>query len=259
MQASLARPARLRIDRAAADNTRRRNDPVLRMPQDADHPPARPIRSFVLRAGRITRGQSRALAELGPRLLLAYRPEPLDLRTLFGRDAPTIFEVGFGMGESTAAIAAARPQFDFIACEVHAPGIGALLMRIEAQRLDNLRLIRHDAVEVLRHMIAPGSLAGVHVFFPDPWHKKRHHKRRLVQPPFARLVAERLAPGGYLHCATDWQPYAEQMLEVLSAEPLLANSAAGCAPKPDYRPLTKFERRGLALGHGVWDLVFVRR
>jgi tRNA (guanine-N7-)-methyltransferase len=259
MRASLARPARLRIDRAADDNTRRRNAPALPMPQDADDPAAWPIRSFVLRAGRITRGQSRALAELGPRLLLGYRPEPLDLRTLFGRDAPTVLEVGFGMGESTAAIAAARPQFDFIACEVHAPGIGALLMRIEAQRLDNLRLIRHDAVEVLRNMIAPGSLAGVHVFFPDPWHKKRHHKRRLVQAPFARLVAERLAPGGYLHCATDWQPYAEQMLEVLSAEPQLANSAAGYAPKHDYRPLTKFERRGLALGHGVWDLLFVRR
>jgi tRNA (guanine-N7-)-methyltransferase len=231
------------------------------MPRDSDDSSAsrRPIRSFVLRAGRTTRGQSRALAELGPRLLLAYRPEPLDTAALFGRDAPTILEIGFGMGESTAAIAAALPQFDFIACEVHAPGVGALLIRIEEQRLDNLRLIRHDAVEVLRQMIAPGSLAGVHVFFPDPWHKKRHHKRRLVQPPFARLVAERLAPGGYLHCATDWQPYAEQMLEVLSAEPLLANSAAGYAPKPDYRPLTKFERRGLALGHGVWDLLFVRR
>ena len=264
---SLARAPLRRIGTSPAATTARRQyappSPFPRpvMPRDSDDPaaPGRPIRSFVLRAGRATRGQSRALAELGPRLLLTYRPEPLDLSALFGRDAPTILEAGFGMGESTAALAAALPQLDFIACEVHAPGIGALLMRIEAQHLDNLRLVRHDAVEVLRHMIAPGSLAGVHVFFPDPWHKKRHHKRRLVQPPFARLVAERLAPGGYLHCATDWQLYAEQMLEVLSAEPLLANSAAGYAPKPGYRPLTKFERRGLALGHGVRDLLFVRR
>jgi len=242
------------------DNTRRSRS-LPAMPRDSDDSPAsrRPIRSFVLRAGRTTRGQSRALAELGPRLLLAYRPEPLDTAALFGRDAPTILEIGFGMGESTAAIAAALPQFDFIACEVHAPGIGALLMRIEEQRLDNLRLIRHDAVEVLRQMIAPGSLAGVHVYFPDPWHKKKHNKRRLIQAPFVHQLALHLAPGGYLHCATDWQPYAEQMLQVLGAEPLLANTAEGYAPRPDWRPLTKFENRGIKLGHGVWDLVFTRR
>jgi tRNA (guanine-N7-)-methyltransferase len=242
----------------ADDNTRRRNTPILRMPQH-DDPPLRPIRTFVLRTGRTTAGQSRALAELGPRWLLPYRAEPIDMAALFGRVAPTILEVGCGMGEATAAIAAARPECDFIACEVHTPGIGALLLRIEALKLRNLRLIRHDAIEVLTHMIAPATLAGVHVFFPDPWHKKRHHKRRLVRPPFGRLVAERLAAGGVLHCATDWQPYAEQMLEVLSAEPLLANAAHGYAPRPDYRPPTKFERRGLALGHGVWDLLFVRR
>jgi tRNA (guanine-N7-)-methyltransferase len=226
---------------------------------DSPPPPQRPIRSYVLRAGRTTAGQSRALETLGPRYLLPYRAEPLDTAAVFGRAVPVVLEIGFGMGDATAAIAAALPERDFIACEVHPPGVGALLMRIEALGLTNLRLLQHDGVEVLRHMIAPGSLAGVHVYFPDPWHKKRHHKRRLVQPGFARLVAERLAPGGYLHCATDWQPYAEHMLAVLAAEPLLANSAEGYAPRPDWRPQTKFERRGIALGHGVWDLLFVRR
>jgi tRNA (guanine-N7-)-methyltransferase len=222
-------------------------------------PARRPIRSYVLRAGRTTAAQARALAELGPRWLIAFEARPLDAAALFGRSAPLVFEIGFGMGEASAAIAAAQPQCDFIACEVHAPGVGALLARIEALGLSNLRLVRHDAVEVLERMIAPATLAGVHLFFPDPWHKKRHHKRRLVQPGFARLVAERLAPGGYLHCATDWAPYAEQMLEVLSGEPRLANRFDGYAPRPAYRPPTKFERRGLALGHGVWDLVFEKR
>jgi tRNA (guanine-N7-)-methyltransferase len=162
------------------------------------------------------------------------------------------------MGDATAAIAQALPGTDFIGVEVHTPGVGALLKRIGEMKLSNLRLIQHDAVEVLEHMIAPDSLAGVHVFFPDPWHKKKHNKRRLIQPAFVRRLVDRIAPGGYLHCATDWQPYAEQMLDVLSAEPLLRNTAAGYAPKPDYRPLTKFENRGLKLGHGVWDLVFSR-
>ena len=196
------------------------------------HPP---IRSYVLRGGRLGPGQQRALAELGPRFVLP-----------------------FGMGDATAAVAAAQPQQDFIDVEVHEAGVGALLRRIGQAGLTNLRIVRHDAVEVLREMIAPGALAGVHVWFPDPWHKARHHKRRLIQPAFVELLVSRLAIGGYLHCATDWQPYAEQMLEVLSAAPGLTNTAAGYAPRPGWRPLTKFEARGLRLGHGVWDLVFTR-
>ena len=221
--------------------------------------PARAIKSYVLRAGRMGSGQVRALAELAPRYLLPFGAAPFDAPRLFGRSAPLIVEIGFGMGQATAEIAAARPQDDFLGIEVHEPGVGALLQRIDQQQLTNLRIVRHDAVEVLRDMIAPSTLAAVHVFFPDPWPKKRHWKRRLIQPPFVALLASRLAPGGTLHCATDWQPYAEQMQEVLSAEPLLANTAEGYAPRPDYRPLTKFENRGLALGHGVWDLVFTRR
>jgi len=221
--------------------------------------PARPIRSFVLRAGRMGPGQQRALDELGPRFVLPYRSEPLDLAATFGRDAPTVLEIGFGMGDATAQIAAALPGTNFIGIEVHAPGVGALLKRIGENGLTNLRLVQHDAVEVLEHMIAPTSLAGVHIYFPDPWHKKRHHKRRLIQPGWVRQLSTRLACGGYLHCATDWQPYAEQMLEVLGAEPSLVNSAEGYAPRPAWRPLTKFEQRGLKLGHGVWDLLFTRR
>jgi tRNA (guanine-N7-)-methyltransferase len=218
----------------------------------------RGIRSYVVRAGRMGSGQERALAELGPRFVLPFRPEAMDWSEAFGREAPRILEIGFGMGDATAKIAQALPHIDFIGVEVHTPGVGALLRRIGEAGLGNLRILQHDAVEVLQQMVAPDSLAGVHVFFPDPWHKKRHHKRRLIQPPFVRLLASRLAPGGYLHCATDWQPYAEQMLEVLGAEPALRNRAAGYAPRPDYRPLTKFEQRGLRLGHGVWDLVFER-
>jgi tRNA (guanine-N7-)-methyltransferase len=169
-----------------------------------------------------------------------------------------VLEVGFGMGQATAQIAAARPDIDFIGVEVHEPGVGALLREIGARGLTNLRIVQHDAVQVLRQMVAPGSLAGLHIYFPDPWHKKRHNKRRLIQPGFVAQLVPHLAPGGYLHCATDWAPYAEQMLEVLSAEPGLINSAAGFAPKPDWRPLTKFENRGLLLGHGVWDLLFTR-
>jgi tRNA (guanine-N7-)-methyltransferase len=219
--------------------------------------PPRGIKSYVLRAGRMGTGQVRALRELAPRYVLPFSASAaFDAARVFGRQAPLVVEIGFGMGLATAQIAAARPHDDFLGIEVHEPGIGALLQRIDEQQLTNLRIVRHDAVEVLRDMIAPSSLAAVHVFFPDPWPKKRHWKRRLIQPPFVALLASRLAAGGMLHCATDWQPYAEQMLEVLSADPLLANTAAGYAPRPGYRPLTKFENRGLALGHGVWDLVF---
>ncbi|NWG86780.1 MAG: tRNA (guanosine(46)-N7)-methyltransferase TrmB [Hydrogenophilaceae bacterium] len=225
------------------------------------HPPGehrRGIRSFVLRAGRMGSGQIKALEELGPKFLLPYRPEPLDLAAAFGRTAPKILEIGFGMGDSTAQIAAAHPDLDYLGVEVHTPGVGALLKRIGEQNLSNLRLIQHDAVEVLEHMIPDASLDGVHIFFPDPWHKKRHHKRRLIQPAFVALLARKLKPGGYLHLATDWQDYAEQMLQVLGNEPGLANTAQDFAPKPEYRPLTKFENRGLKLGHGVWDLLFQR-
>ncbi|MBC7955499.1 MAG: tRNA (guanosine(46)-N7)-methyltransferase TrmB [Cytophagales bacterium] len=225
-----------------------------------DHPAhtRRPIRSFVLRAGRMGSGQVRALETLGPTFVVPYVPRVLAPQQLFGRTAPLVLEIGFGMGDATAQIAQALPGTDFLGVEVHTPGVGALLKHIDERRLSNLRIVQHDAVDVLDHMTAPGSLAGVHIFFPDPWHKKKHNKRRLVQPPFVAKLVTRLAPGGYLHCATDWQPYAEQMLEVLSAEPGLRNTADGYAPKPDYRPLTKFENRGLKLGHGVWDLVFVK-
>jgi tRNA (guanine-N7-)-methyltransferase len=227
-----------------------------RAPEGVAHP--RTIRSFVRRAGRTTTGQARAMEELGPRFILPYRPGPLDYAAVFGRQAPTVLEIGFGMGEATAHIAALKPDTNFLCCEVHEPGVGALLKRIGDQDLANIRIVAHDAVEVLAHMVPPASLAGVHVFFPDPWHKLRHHKRRLLQPPLVATLASRLAPGGYLHCATDWEPYAQQMLEVLGAEPALRNTAEGYAPRPDYRPLTKFENRGLKLGHGVWDLVFRR-
>ncbi len=228
-------------------------------PQDDDFPHRRSVRSFVVRAGRMGTGQARALAELGPRYVLPYAPGFIDPEAVFGRRAPLVLEIGFGMGDATAAIAHAMPDSDFLGVEVHPPGVGALLKHIGDRGLQNVRIVQHDAVEVLEHMIAPGSLAGVHVFFPDPWHKKRHHKRRLIQPAFVRQLTEHLAPAGRLHCATDWEPYAEQMLEVLSAEPLLDNTAQGYAPRPEYRPLTKFENRGLKLGHGVWDLVFRRR
>jgi len=218
-----------------------------------------PIRSYVLRGGRMGSGQIRALSVLGPRFMLPFQEAALDPAAAFGRVAPVVLEVGFGMGQATAAMAAARPEDDFIGIEVHEAGVGALLQRIEQLHLGNLRIVRHDAVDVLRSMIAPASLAAVYVFFPDPWPKKRHWKRRLVQPPFAALAASRLEPGGVLHCATDWQPYAEQMLEVLRGEPSLENTAADYGTRPAYRPETKFERRGLALGHGVWDLVFRKR
>jgi tRNA (guanine-N7-)-methyltransferase len=217
------------------------------------------IRSFVTRAGRLSIAQARALETLGPRFLVEFNKAPLDFAQTFGRSAPTVLEIGFGMGDTTSHIAKGMPEKDFIGVEVHTPGVGSLLKQIGEQELSNLRLIQHDAVEVLNHMIPANSLAGVHVFFPDPWHKARHNKRRLIQAPFVKLLTERLAPGGYLHCATDWQEYAEQMLDVLGAETGLANTAEGYAPQPAYRPLTKFENRGLRLGHGVWDLVFVKK
>ncbi|WP_114639605.1 tRNA (guanosine(46)-N7)-methyltransferase TrmB [Polynucleobacter necessarius] len=252
------------------------------------------IRSFVLRAGRTTAGQQRAIDELGQRFLLPYQNQVLDLIAAFeGSTKPKILEIGFGMGETTAKIAALRGEDDFLAIEVHPPGVGALLKLIGENRLTNLRLIRHDAVEVLENMIAPDALNGIHIYFADPWHKKRHHKRRLIQSSFVKLLVSRLRQGAYLHLATDWHNYAEQMLLVLNAEPALKNTSselikletftsediakdstekdsnefkpsaaqlssehAGYVQRPAYRPVTKFENRGIKLGHGVWDLVY---
>lgn len=219
----------------------------------------RGIRSFVLRQGRMSPAQHEALRSLLPRYGIAYADRPLDLAAAFGRPAPVVLEIGCGMGETTVAIAEANPGMNYLGLEVHAPGVGALLRQIEARGLANVRVIQHDAVEVVTAMIPPGSLAGVHVFFPDPWPKKRHHKRRLLKPAFVHELALRLAHGGMLHVATDWEDYAQEVLATLSAEPLLANAAEGFAPRPAHRPLTKFETRGLRLGHGVWDLVFTRR
>ncbi|MDR3394451.1 MAG: tRNA (guanosine(46)-N7)-methyltransferase TrmB [Parasulfuritortus sp.] len=216
----------------------------------------RTVKSFVLRAGRMGTGQARALEDLGPRFLIAYTPKPLDLDAAFGRAGPKILEIGFGMGDSTATIAASLPGNDYLGVEVHTPGVGALLKRIGEGNLGNLRIIQHDAVEVLNHMLADGSLDGIHIFFPDPWPKKKHQKRRLIQSEFVALLARKLRPDGYLHLATDWEHYAMQMLDVLSGERALRNTAPDFSPRPDYRPLTKFEKRGLKLGHGVWDLIF---
>jgi tRNA (guanine-N7-)-methyltransferase len=218
----------------------------------------RGIRSFVLRAGRMGTGQVRALEALGPLYVIPYAPAPLDLDAVFGRTAPRVLEIGFGMGAATAAIALAHADTEYLGVEVHTPGVGALLKRIGELNLTNLRIIQHDAVEVLEHMLPDASLDGVHIFFPDPWHKKRHHKRRLIQPAFVALLAQKLKPGGYLHLATDWADYARQMLDVLGADPHLVNTTEGFAPRPAYRPLTKFEQRGVRLGHGVWDLIFKR-
>ncbi|KQV47854.1 MULTISPECIES: tRNA (guanosine(46)-N7)-methyltransferase TrmB [unclassified Duganella] len=217
------------------------------------------IRSFVTRAGRLSTGQERGLKEFGPQFLIEHTKEALDYEKAFGRKAPVILEIGFGMGGTTAHIAKVMPEKDFIGVEVHTPGVGSLLKMIGDEGIPNLRVIQHDAVEVLRDMIPAGSLAGVHIYFPDPWHKARHNKRRLIQPAFVKTLCEHLAPGGYIHLATDWEDYAVQMLEVLGAEPALQNTAEGYAPQPAYRPLTKFENRGLKLGHGVWDLVFTKK
>ena len=239
-----------------------------RVVNGAGHPH---IRSFSGRRGHFTSGQRQAYDTLRERWCLPWRAEPIDAAAVFGRAAPLVVEIGFGMGETTASIAAADSARDFIGVEVYPAGVGSLLGRIESAGLRNLRIVQHDAVEVLRDMIPPDALSGIHVYFPDPWPKKRHHKRRLIQSPFVALLASRLAPGGYLHCATDWEHYAVQMLDVLSREPLLVNSAGnteigetaaqcrGFAARPAWRPLTKFEGRGLRLGHGVWDLVFARR
>jgi tRNA (guanine-N7-)-methyltransferase len=266
------------------------------------------IRSFVLRAGRLTAGQQRALDDLGPQFLVPFQHQSFDWVSAFahsnsdgsGEARPRILEIGFGMGETTAAIAQLRPEDDFLAIEVHLPGVGALLKRIGELSLTNLRLIRHDAVEVLEHMIAENSLDGIHIYFADPWHKKRHHKRRLIQKQFVELLASRIKPGGYLHLATDWHNYAEQMLLVLNRQASLQNTShervrigtftladvasdtdnvgahetkneftptvqdltgdhPGYAERPSYRPITKFENRGIRLGHGVWDLVYRKR
>jgi tRNA (guanine-N7-)-methyltransferase len=254
------------------------------------------IRSFVLRAGRTTAGQQRAIEELGPQFLILFQGHVLDLQQVFGGSSrPKILEIGFGMGETTAKIAALRTEDDFLAIEVHPPGVGALLKLIGENHLTNLRLIRHDAVEVLEKMIAPGSLDGIHIYFADPWHKKRHHKRRLIQAKFVKLLVSRLKPGAYLHLATDWHNYAEQMLLALNAQTDLVNASTmqmsietfstadiasdvelakeslkefkptleqlntkhpGYVERPAYRPITKFENRGINLGHGVWDLVY---
>jgi len=218
----------------------------------------RPIRSYVLRQGRVTSAQQRAHEELLPRFGVPFSSSFLDLDRVFGRTAPRILEIGFGMGETTADIASRHPGTDYLGVEVHTPGVGGLLKRIAALGLVNVRVIQHDAVDVLEKMIPPASLDGVHVFFPDPWPKKRHHKRRLIQPPLVALLASRMKAGAYLHVATDWEEYAQLILEVLSGEPLLANTAGTFAPRPEHRPLTKFEARGLKLGHGVWDLMFRR-
>ncbi len=219
---------------------------------------ARPrrIRSYVLRQGRMSDAQRRAYADALAHWGIPYAPAPLDLAAAFGRNAPTVLEIGFGMGRTTAEIAAAHPQHNYLGVEVHTPGVGSLLKEIQTRGLDNIRLIQHDAVEVLTHMLADGQLSGIHIYFPDPWPKKRHHKRRLIQPELVALLTRKLAPGGYLHCATDWEDYALQMLEVLNAEAGLKNTADGFAPRPPWRPVTKFEQRGLRLGHGVWDLLF---
>ena len=232
----------------------------------------RTVKSYVLRAGRVTHGQAKAVETLGPQFLLPYRPAHINWPEAFGSSQalgstrPVVLEIGFGMGEATAQIAATLPGTDFLCCEVHQAGVGALLKRIGEAGLGNIRICAHDAVEVIDQMLPLSSLDGIHLFVPDPWHKTKHHKRRLVQAPLVEKLAQRLKSGGYLHCATDWQPYAEQILEVLEGQPLLHNQARsahpdlqGYAPKPDYRPLTKFENRGLKLGHGVWDVVFLRR
>jgi len=255
------------------------------------------IRSFVLRAGRTTAGQQRAIDDLGPQFLLPFQETVLDLQQAFnGSSHPKILEIGFGMGETTAKIAALRSTDDFLAIEVHPPGVGALLKLIGENNLTNLRLIRHDAVEVLERMIAPNALDGIHIYFADPWHKKRHHKRRLIQAQFVKLLASRLKPGAYLHLATDWHNYAEQMLLVLNAESALSNTSTeqielttfavedasnsedsneskefrptleqlrakhpAFVGRPNYRPITKFENRGMKLGHGVWDLLYKKK
>ena len=219
----------------------------------------RPIKSFVLRQGRVSPAQQRACETLLPVFGIPYEKAMLDLDEIFGRRGEKYLEIGFGMGETTAHIAAAHPDHDYLAIEVHTPGVGALLKTIGEAGLRNIRIAQHDAVEVLNDMVADDIFHGAHIFFPDPWPKKRHHKRRLIQAPFVSLLTSKLKQGGYMHVATDWEEYAQHILSVLSAEPTLVNTADGFAPRPDYRPQTKFEARGLRLGHGVWDIVFRKR
>ena len=220
----------------------------------------RRIRSFVLRQGRLTKGQEKALTESWPKFGIDYVPVQIDLSQVFGRkNSPKILEIGFGMGETTAKIAQSMTHSDFLGVEVHTPGVGGLLRLVEEMSLSNVRIIQHDVVDVLNHMIPDCALDGIHIFFPDPWHKKRHHKRRLIQAEFVKLLCTKLKSGGYLHVATDWQDYAEWVFDILKVEPQLQNTALDYAPKPDYRPLTKFENRGIKLGHGVWDLLFTRK
>lgn len=230
-------------------------------PSDTTELRHRRIRSFVTRAGRTSPAQQRARDTLGERFVLPFASDSLDFAATFGRSAPVVLEIGFGMGAATAEIAASRRDVDFLGIEVHAPGVGALLKMMGEQDLTNLRIVEHDAVEVVQQMIAPASLDGVHVYFPDPWHKARHNKRRLIQPAFVAMLASRIRPGGFVHCATDWEEYAVQMLEVLEGDPSLANTSDGYATPHNplvTRPVTKFETRGKRLGHGVWDVLFER-
>lgn len=221
----------------------------------------REIRSFVLRQGKITKGQQNALENHLPTYGIEYAAQLTDLNQSFQRDNAKIVEIGFGMGHATWQIAKANPDKDYLGIEVHLPGVGSLLMEIAEHNLSNLRVIRHDAVEVLKNMIPDNSLDGFHIFFPDPWHKKRHHKRRIIQPEFVELLASKLKTGGYIHLATDWEDYALWMLDILNANTTLHNTSPtnDYIERPDYRPLTKFENRGLKLGHGVWDLVFTKK
>lgn len=221
----------------------------------------RRIRSFVLREGRLTKGQERSLTLFWPTMGLEHQTELYDLEQVFGRKAPLVLEIGFGMGKSLVAMAKAAPEQDFIGIEVHKPGVGACLGEAETEGVQNLRLFEHDAVEVLRDCIADASLDTIQLFFPDPWHKKRHHKRRIVQPDFVQMLRQKLKIGGVFHMATDWENYAEHMLEVMSAAEGYRNLASDnqYVPRPDQRPLTKFENRGVKLGHGVWDLMFERQ
>ncbi len=233
-------------------------------PEELEALKNRHIRSFVLRRGHISAAQKRALDETLPQYEVPYREGLLDFAAAFGRTAPNVLEIGYGMGEATAAIAAGRPDANFLGCEVFAAGVGALAKRLSEMSLANVRIIRHDAVEVVRDMIPENFLDGVHIYFPDPWRKARHHKRRLVAQPFIGMLASRIRPGGYIHCATDWENYAEQMLETLQGEPLLKNlHGEGFSPVTANpfceRPATKFQQRGERLGHGIWDLVYIRK
>lgn len=224
-----------------------------------NHDHKRSIRSFVLRQGHMTAAQQRAIDTQWSLFGIDFNQNQIDLDTIFNRPSPKILEIGFGMGVATAAIAQNLPECDFLAIDVHGPGVGNLLKLIQEQNIQNIRVMRHDAVEVVNYMLHDNSLHGIHIFFPDPWHKKRHNKRRLIQIPFIAQLLPKLKPNGYIHLATDWQEYADQMLEVLSGFPELQNTAEDFAATPVYRPETKFEARGKRLGHGVWDLIFVKK